>query len=375
MRPAGAPALHPPSKLLLSVWPAPRVVLAASVALVALTVLADYLIDPTVVVLTVFLGLGPLLASSTLAAGSTAVFAVAVTCLAAVSGLWNHDGAQYWVRLADVALIGALSVVVAAFRAHREEDLRTTRHIAGVAQQALLPVLPAEIGSVRLATRYHSASHTAQVGGDFFDFVAEGERVRIMLGDVSGKGVDAVTQAARVIRAFRQYGGSEANLLSVARRVDEYVTPFWQWELFATAVFIEIDRPGVLTVVCAGHPAPLLASNRGVDELDVRTCLPLGLGPAEHVTVHAWQPSDRLLLYTDGLVEARDRAGRFLPRRTIDGALGAPDASACLDLLLHEVISHAGHLNDDLALLLMTHAEPVRPLSKNIADSLSRHAP
>ena len=83
-------------------------------------------------------------------------------------------------------------------------------------------------------------------------------------------------------------------------------------------------------------------------------CLPLGLGPADHATVHSWNVADRLLLYTDGLIEARDKTGAFLSSARIETALRAPDASACLEQLLHAVHSHAGRFDDDLALLLMT---------------------
>jgi serine phosphatase RsbU (regulator of sigma subunit) len=168
--------------------------------------------------------------------------------------------------------------------------------------------------------------------------------------------VEAVTQAARVIRAFRQYGASEADLLSVARRVDEYVTPFWDWEFYATAVLIEITDAHTVTVVSAGHPAPLHVSAAGIVELPVHACVPLGLGPAEQGTTHSWSADDRLLLYTDGLVEARDRTGTFLPRSEIDVALRLSDPDECLEHLLHSVYTHAGQFTDDLALLLMTHA-------------------
>jgi hypothetical protein len=157
--------------------------------LLVLTALADLPFSPRIAVLTVFLGLAPLLAASALTPLTTAAFAGAATAFAAASALWDPQGVQYVIRLADVALVGALSVLVAAVRARREADLATTRHIAGVAQQALLPVLPDRIGPVQLTTRYHSATLTARVGGDFFDFVADGDRIRLILGDVSGKGV------------------------------------------------------------------------------------------------------------------------------------------------------------------------------------------
>ncbi|WP_343993158.1 PP2C family protein-serine/threonine phosphatase [Terrabacter terrae] len=335
----------------------------ASAALLALTTLADVVISPRVAVLTGLLGLGPLLAASALTPRSTAAFAGAAVILAAVSGLWNDVGVQYGVILLNVALVSALSVIVSVIRAGREADLRDSRRIAGAAQEALLPVLPESLGPVRIGTRYHSATGTAQVGGDFFDFVAEGNRLRFLLGDVSGKGVGAVTEAARVIRAFRQYGASEEDLVSVARRVHEYVTPFWDVERYATAVFVEINGPDRVAVVAAGHPAPLRASADGVHELAVHHCLPLGIGPADHVTMHRWNPSDRLLLYTDGLTEARNTAGEFLPTARIEAALreGSPDA--CLDELLHRVQVHAGRFTDDLALVLLTNAASAAGIS------------
>jgi phosphoserine phosphatase RsbU/P len=333
-----------------------------------LTVAVDIRVPGPVVVLTAFLGLTPLLAAAALDPAATAGFATAAVACAAASLRWNGGGNQYAARVIDVALTGALAVLVAAVRSRREEDLRKTRHIAGVAQQALLPVLPDTLGPVGFATRYHSATHTAQVGGDFFDFVADNGRIRLILGDVSGKGIDAVTQAARVIRAFRQYGASEPDLLGVARRVDEYVTPFWTWEYYATATLIEITDAATVTVVSAGHPPPLQVSSGTVNDLPIATSLPLGLGPAEYATSHTWQPGDRILLYTDGLVEARNRAGEFLPRTLIDAALTLTAPEATLDALLAAVKRHAGTFNDDLALLLITNAQP----SLQSADVLAR---
>ena len=303
-------------------WPSSATITAVSGLLLVSVLVVDWLVSPEVAVPTALVAVAPLLASSALGPASTAEFALAAVVLAGLSWLWDHgQGAQYWIRLVDVAAIGALSVLVSAIRSRREDDLLTTQWIATTAQQALLPVLPRQIGNVELATRYQSATRAAQVGGDFFDFVTDRGRTRLILGDVCGKGVDAVTQAARVIRAFRQYGSSEPTLLGAARRIDRYVLPFWDLEYYATAVLIEICDDHTFTVVSAGHPPPLLVSRTGVCELAVRACLPLGLGPADASTKHSWQPADRLLLYTDGLIEARDDSGVFLPRAAIDGAL------------------------------------------------------
>jgi serine phosphatase RsbU (regulator of sigma subunit) len=130
--------------------------------------------------------------------------------------------------------------------------------------------------------------------------------------------------------------------------------PFWNWDYYATAVLIEIRDAHTLTVVSAGHPPPLHVTRTGVSELPVQPCLPLGLGPADSSTEHTWQPTDRLLLYTDGLIEARDKGGAFLPRAAIDLALQENAlVDSALDALLDAVHQHAGRFGDDLALLLM----------------------
>ena len=358
-------------------WRSPVVITVVSALLLGGLVLADLLIDPTVAVLTVFFALAPLLAASVLGPVPTSAFALGAIACAAIAGVWNDDGNQYWVRLIDVALVGTLSVLVSATRVRRENALRTSQRIASVAQQALLPVLPARIGPIQFGTRYHSATRSAQIGGDFFDFVADRGRVRLILGDVSGKGIDAVAQAARVIRAFRQYGASETDLLGVTRRIDEYVRPFWNWEFYATAVLVEFSDPDHLTIVSAGHPSPLHLSSGVVTELSVHPCVPLGLGPAEAMTRHTWRAKDKLLLYTDGLIEARDSSGAFLPRAQIDEALNRPALDECLDAIVAKVRAHAGRFSDDLALLLMANTpvtEESVPQGGNVGDEVADHA-
>ena len=108
-------------------WTSPATIAVMSCLLLVAVTLADWLISPQVAVLTAFLALAPLLASSVLGPAATAGFAVVAVLLAVLSGVWNQgQGAQYWVRLVDVAAVGALAVLVSVIRSRREAPSRRT---------------------------------------------------------------------------------------------------------------------------------------------------------------------------------------------------------------------------------------------------------
>ena len=143
---------------------------------------------------------------------------VAAAALVVLYGLYNQrwDNTQQWVLLLDVVLVGAAAVVIAEVRVRRERRFGHVATIAEVAQRAVLPTLPPTAADVRVTARYQSAVEDAVVGGDLYDVSLVGERVRLLVGDVRGKGLAAVEQAARVIRAFRQAAASEASICPIS---------------------------------------------------------------------------------------------------------------------------------------------------------------
>ena len=171
----------------------------------------------------------------------------------------------------------------------------------------MLPLIPTHVGPVAAGTRYLSAAEDALVGGDLYDWFHSDQRICFIVGDVRGKGINAVEQAARVIRAFRQSAAGGADLAAAAAEMSTYIAPFLDDEEFVTAALVQVNGRDQMTLVSCGHPQPLLiAANGAARLLELPPCLPLGLGGIyESVTV-PWAPGDRLLLYTDGLSEARD---------------------------------------------------------------------
>lgn len=171
-----------------------------------------------------------------------------------------------------------------------------------------------------------------------------------------GQGAPAVRLASVAATSFRDACAQPGlSLPEVARAVDLSVTRAAGEEDFVTAVFAELDPRGWLQLVVCGHPPPLRLSAGG--ELAPLTpaafAAPLGLHPDLHLSTFSVRTGDRLLFFTDGLLEARDRAGQFFRLDEQADALGRPDLEAAAGELLDRLRAHTRHrLDDDVALLL-----------------------
>jgi phosphoserine phosphatase RsbU/P len=172
------------------------------------------------------------------------------------------------------------------------------------------------------------------------EVIADGANPRWLVGDTRGKGLAAVRLASVAATSFRDACAQPGLLLAeVARAVDASVTRAAGQEDFVTAVFAELDPRGWLQLVNCGHPPPLRLSAAGeLSELSPAAfAMPLGLHPDLHPSTFSVRTGDRLLFYTDGLLEARNRAGDFfrVDRRT--DALRRPDLQAAADELLERL--------------------------------------
>jgi hypothetical protein len=303
--------------------------------------------------------LAPLVAATVADERRTAVFAGAAVALAIGTG-WL-DGATgsvtYWIRVGVVCAICAMAVVVAGMRRRREERLARMTAVAEAAQLALLPPLPPEMTGITIAARYRSATREATVGGDLYEIIPTGHGIRVIIGDVRGKGLDAVRLASIVLGSYRHVAFERPDLSAVVADLDRAVSRSVGDEDFVTAALVE-ERGGTLTIINCGHPAPLLLRRGEVIPLEPpASAPPLGFMPAALPRVERLEPGDRLLLYTDGLAEAR-RDGEFFPtaarawRLLGHGTVG--DGLASLESALSEWVQ--GQLDDDIALVLMEYA-------------------
>jgi sigma-B regulation protein RsbU (phosphoserine phosphatase) len=316
------------------------------------------LLAPPSLVTDPLLPLAPLAACAVLTTRATAGFAVAAVALSVVSGVWNEnwDTPQQWLRFFAVLLISGGAVVIAEVRIRREHQFERLSHIADAAQRAILPILPTSASGVNVAARYRPAAEDTLVGGDLYDCSLTNDRVRFLIGDFRGKGIEAIGHAARVIRAFRQSAAYLAAPDDVVRDMDAYLTPFFGEEDFATALLVDVSHRGRISIANCGHPPPLLIRPDGTGELlDLAPGLPLGLGAASDSVTLPWGPGDRLLLYTDGLSEARDASGNFPSLPALVASVATDPIEHAVDGLLERVRAHVpgGELVDDAAVLLL----------------------
>jgi serine phosphatase RsbU (regulator of sigma subunit) len=317
-----------------------------------LVVVLDWGFGPKYVFVTA-VAVGPALAAVAARPLVTALVGAYALVVAVLAGSFVEDlttGDQL-VRYAAIAAVSAAVTLTAARRDDRERKLIEVTKVAEVAQRTILRSLPATLGPVAFGARYLSATHDALIGGDFYDAVQTAHGVRAVVGDVRGKGLEAVQLASDVLGSFR--GAAHLNGMDdVVRTVDEAVQRVVAEEDFVTAVFVQFNDDGTLCLVNCGHPAPLLLGTDTARFIEGGRTRPLGLEPEADVHIEPFVSGDRLLLYTDGLIEARDRDGAYFPLERWSAALRQPTLDRSLDVLLDELVAHAGEVTDDVAVLL-----------------------
>ncbi|NWF25527.1 SpoIIE family protein phosphatase [Streptomyces sp. PKU-EA00015] len=236
--------------------------------------------------------------------------------------------------------------------------------LAVTLQRSLLPGALPEQSALDVASRYLPAR--AGVGGDWFDVIPlPGARVALVVGDVVGHGLHAAATMGRLRTAVHNFAGLDLPPDELLARLDELVSRIDQGESAegagtavtgATCLYAIYDpAAGTCTVAKAGHPGPVLALPDGtVEAPDVPTGPPLGLGGLLFQAQELRVPEgSRLVLFTDGLVESRERefdVGLAMMRRVL--ASGERSAEeTCADLIAAMLVTPPG---DDVALLVAT---------------------
>ncbi len=246
-----------------------------------------------------------------------------------------------------------------------EEALRLAyareRRISETLQQALLPALPERIDGLRIASTYIAAVEEAQIGGDFYDVFTPGpELVGLVIGDVAGKGVQAAVHTALIRQALKAYAYLDPSPAYVMEKLNDLVLKETPSEFFVTLFYGLLNlKDHSLHYANAGHESPLYVDSvrRQVVEIP-NTGVPLGiirLAKCEQKVMHL-EYGSKLVMYTDGVTEARSNGAHFglegLKQYLLLHASGFPDE--LINGLVAQVQEFTGqHLRDDIALLVV----------------------
>ncbi|HEX2048009.1 MAG TPA: PP2C family protein-serine/threonine phosphatase [Acidimicrobiales bacterium] len=200
------------------------------------------------------------------------------------------------------------------------------------------------------------------VAGDAFDYSLNGDLFGFVILDAMGHGVHSTLASTLALGGFRHGRRRGLELTVVAEQVDDALIEHFAGECFVTGHICELDvATGAFRWVNAGHPPPLLIrGSKVVGELKADPCLPLGLGIGiTEVGEVRLQPSDRLLFYSDGVIEARPLGGpQFGVERLIDDAEeflgGSLPVAEVLRRLVRRLREHrGGELEDDATLVFL----------------------
>jgi phosphoserine phosphatase RsbU/P len=241
--------------------------------------------------------------------------------------------------------------------------LRREREISLTLQRALLPPSLPEIPGLRVAARYVAASEGMEVGGDLYDvFPFAPERWAMVVGDVTGKGPEAASLTSLAHYTIRAASASEPGPIEVVQRLNEEIVRQTEGLNLMTLMFGELWREGEgwrLELATGGHPPPLVLRAVGAAELHE----PGGmlLGASEEPALGGWSlylsAGDAIVLYTDGVTEARSPTGEFFGDERL-AELGERCARLSAEEIAESITSEVrgfqnGSPRDDMAVLVL----------------------
>ncbi|MBE0475703.1 MAG: SpoIIE family protein phosphatase [Coriobacteriia bacterium] len=258
-----------------------------------------------------------------------------------------------------VGLAQQLGIALANARRFETEAL-----ISQTLQDALL-TKPFPIRGIGLGLTYRPAMDGARVGGDFYDFIRVDEhRVAVVLGDISGKGIAAARHTAAAKGALRSFALDDPSPASVLSRANTAIAEQVDVGTFVTAFYALLDtRTGMVRYANAGHPAPFLVSVENDPSVLYAGGPPLGVRPGTAYSEEriGLARGERLVLFSDGLTEARSPDGALLGDDDVGAVLGRTRGTpqGIANALARAAEAHArGPLADDLAVVVLERGDP-----------------
>jgi serine phosphatase RsbU (regulator of sigma subunit) len=273
------------------------------------------------------------------------------------------------VQLEGLEAIAALTAELVVARSQYGDSLALAkrRRPLSLASELRWAMLPPRTFATERVTISALVEPAYEIAGDHFDYSAVGDTFHLAVFDAMGHGLEASRLVNLVVGAYRSSRRAGHGLDGTYAFIDATVNDQFGDFAFATGVLVELDAStGELRVLRAGHPPPLLFRNgRLIGEIDVAPTLPLGIGDSQASTgtIHL-EPDDWVLLYSDGVIEARNAEGEeFGVERLSDFLVRAAASEEPLPETLRRlskaILAHQETpLEDDATLLLLHWRRP-----------------
>lgn len=273
-----------------------------------------------------------------------------------VAPSYDEEGLTLLASIANQA-----SLIIANARMHNqllhrerlEQDMRNASRI----QHSFLPQHPPEVEGYEFVDWYDTA---LEVGGDFYDFIELSEdKIVIIVGDVSGKGVPAALMMAKLTGHARFHSASGLSPAGIAAELNDAVAE-GNTEMFVTGLVISVDcSTNELTMVNAGHPHPAWKRADGSAEwAAIETGFPIGIVEGAEFVEETFelQPSERICLFTDGITEAMNPNKECFGEERLLQSVDETETNVAEDIVRHvqeSISEHVGEAkqSDDLTFI------------------------
>ncbi|MEP6695591.1 MAG: PP2C family protein-serine/threonine phosphatase [Pseudonocardiales bacterium] len=279
-----------------------------------------------------------------------------------------EDDPALRVALSDIAGFLGYAIVAARRYTDRFERIRRRRalDLPAEIQWELLPVLAYDAPEFSIAGSLEPAY---EIGGDTFDYAVAEQTLTVSVTDAMGHGLRAAMLGSLAVSALRNRRRQGDGIVQQMEQASQRLSEQFGGDQYVTGVMVHIDLPtGIAAAVNAGHPLPMLLRSGAVRRVELDPDTPMGMFPdtvyrSERLVL---EPGDRLLLFSDGLTEARPHGGEaFGEQQLADQVLetGAMSPVEVVRVLTSSVLDHrAGQLADDAtAVCLDWRGGPNRP--------------
>lgn len=266
------------------------------------------------------------------------------------------DRSQHWLLSMDEFLHSALAAIATSyFDAHRHELLEQVE-VGRIVQEGLLANIPRRTADLEIAHVYLSARERAQLGGDFLDFFRVDSRgVAFIIGDMSGHGLEAAADSVMLRSLFRGFMREQPDIALAMERTNKVLMSELKQDQFATVLAAVYDVSGNLSLVSAGHPHPIICSDRCALLEVSGDALTISANSCYNTATFPMPPGATFVAYTDGLIEA-GRRHQFGEDKAIKAVAEMREVSAraVAEHLIDEAQRHAGgRFSDDVAVLVL----------------------